>query len=271
MYESYSRLCLVPRVLTRPHSNPWMATVFLLLTALVVIAGFAVHCCTAMNCNCRSMNCTDSLPVTCARFLCQQSFLPVLPVTYCINNITYDLNSKAPPANTGSFASPTIPMSATQTNGSDFIGISATCMPRENPVDALCNEAHVSVSANDGSTGLELLAEVALISDSINNSQASTHMHEAGGTAHLTRSRGGTEVWSLVAPESKAECTAKRVISQRYVSLARVKRLRVVKIRRTISHHLHHLQRLLGLPLTSSKAKVLSFAIQLIGSHANLS
>ena len=221
--------------------------------------------------SCRPMNCTDSLPVTCARFLCQQSFLPVLPVTYCINNITYDLNSKAPPANTGSFASPTIPMSATQTNGSDFIGISATCMPRENAVDALCNEAHVSVSANGGSTGLELLAEVALISDSINNSQASTHMHEAEGTAHLTRLHGETEAWSLAAPESKAECTAKRVTSQRCVSLARVKRLRVVNIRRTISHHLHHLQRLLGLPLTSSKAKVLSFAIELIGSHANLS
>ena len=112
----------------RPSPGGQGTTVFLLLTALVVIAGFAVHWCTAMSC--RPMNCTDSLPVTCARFLCQQSFLPVLSVTYCINNITYDLNPKALPANTGSFASPTIPMSATQTNGSDCIGMSATCMPR---------------------------------------------------------------------------------------------------------------------------------------------
>lgn len=74
---------------------------------------------------------------------------------------------------------------------------------RENPVDALCNEAQAAVSANDGSTGLGLLAEAAPISDSINNSQASTHMHESGRTVHLLRLRGGTGSWSLTVPESK--------------------------------------------------------------------
>ena len=49
------------------------------------------------------------------------------------------------------------------------------------------------------------------------------------------------------------------------------KRLRDIDRQRTISHHLHHLQQLLGLPITSRQAEVLSAAIKLIGSHANVS
>lgn len=49
------------------------------------------------------------------------------------------------------------------------------------------------------------------------------------------------------------------------------KRLRHIDWRRTVSQHIHCLQQLLGLPITSRQAEVLSVAIELIGSHANVS